>query len=255
MALVIRPHKTLHFQFLLGFNECFWAFFSQLSFISFWLYLLGCVCKYSFHICYINGWLKSNLSANFHQMLRKCWESSVTRKLNLNFISVIKNSSFDWNFVYTWSKAFQKVFVLNFLFHAQNVSSLAVQFYHVRHENLKWSDTACTSCIEGWLYPSTLVIFEKCLLFTFLFLKFEQLILFFFFSKIGDKCCSIFRFVTRVVSKSWVYHQLNVFKVIRMVYYNHTYLWYIGQPNWSTKFFTHLFNFLELFHSASIHHS
>lgn len=58
----------------------------------------------------------------------------ITRKTKLNLIRAIKNSSFDQNSVYYVTRRFSKVFAHNFLLYAQNVFSLAVQLYLIRHE-------------------------------------------------------------------------------------------------------------------------
>ena len=63
-------------------------------------------------------WMKV-LSVQTTRYIPKCWEISVKRKLDLNFIRVIKNSSFDERFVHMWVKSFQNVFADNLLFHTQ----------------------------------------------------------------------------------------------------------------------------------------
>ena len=54
-----------------------------------------------------------------HQIYSKMMRNILKRKLDLNFIRVIKNSSFDERFVHMWVKSFQNVFADNLLFHTQ----------------------------------------------------------------------------------------------------------------------------------------
>ena len=69
-------------------------------------------------------WTK-NLSTKTTKYIPECWERSVIRKSNPNFIRVIKNSSFDQHFLYIWTKPFKKFFGDNFLFPAHIVISSA----------------------------------------------------------------------------------------------------------------------------------
>ena len=85
----------LKFLFVSGFNECLWAIFSLLSFENFW-----------FYVWVVVVWVSKNLSAKTTKSIPNYWERSVKRKSNLNFIRVIKNSSFDQHFLYVWSKNF-----------------------------------------------------------------------------------------------------------------------------------------------------
>ena len=41
MVVVMIPSNTLQFQYFWDFNKCLRAIFSQLSFVNFWLDLLG----------------------------------------------------------------------------------------------------------------------------------------------------------------------------------------------------------------------
>ena len=106
---------------------CFWFQWMSLSnlfLMKFWKFLvlyLGCGCVVFKSL----RWLKSllppppslppsismnkKLECKDHKYIPKCWERSVKRKSNLNFIRAIKNSSFDQHFLYfdiLWSKPF-----------------------------------------------------------------------------------------------------------------------------------------------------
>ena len=65
-----------------------------------------------------------NIFQNFERVLSKEYLISISSEQYKKFI-------FNQNFLYTWSKPFQNFFGDNFLFPAQNASSLAVQLYHV----------------------------------------------------------------------------------------------------------------------------
>ena len=67
-----------------------------------------------------------------------------------------------------------------------------------------------------------------------------------------DKNSSIFNVVTH---NSWVYHQLNTFKILRMVHYNQKISDNLDQQCKVHSPFSHLFNFLELLIIASTDHS
>ena len=75
------------------------------------------------------------LSANTTKYIPKYLERFVKRKSsNLNFIGVIKNSSFDQHFLYIdigGPKPFKELFGDDFQFPAENVSLLAVKLYCV----------------------------------------------------------------------------------------------------------------------------
>ena len=114
MVLIMTASSSLNFQFVYCFNECLWAIFSLLNFENFWLYIWVVVVwlliydtndfKSLFMPC---RWVK-NLSANTTNYILKCWERSAKRKSNLNFIRVIKKSSFNQHFLnsYIRSKPF-----------------------------------------------------------------------------------------------------------------------------------------------------
>ena len=103
MVLIIRPSGALNLDFLFGFNECLWSFpyqFLKLSGFVFGLWL-------SDFWFYDTDDFKSPpmpmnkkfVSAKTTKYILGCWERSVKRNSNLNFILVIKNSSFDQHFL------------------------------------------------------------------------------------------------------------------------------------------------------------
>ena len=105
-------------------------------------------------------------------------------------------------------------------------------------------------CTEG-SYSSNIVIFHNFLVFNFSLFQFQAIASpsFAFFL---DKNSSIFNVVTH---NSWVYHQLNTFKILRMVYYNQKISDNLDQQCKVHSPFSHLFNFLELLIIASTDHS
>ena len=136
MVFTMTPSSTSKFQFIFGFNECFRAIF---FFIKYLVLYLRCGCVILFYnkndfespltSC---RWIK-NLSAKTTKHISKI-ERSIKRKSFLNFIRVIRKSSFDQHFLYIWSKRFWELFSNDFLISAQNISSLAVELSCVRHE-------------------------------------------------------------------------------------------------------------------------
>ena len=105
-------------------------------------------------------------------------------------------------------------------------------------------------CTEG-SYSSNIVIFHNFLVFKFSLFQF-QTIASTSFAFFLDKNSSIFNVVTH---KSWVYHRLNAFKILRMVYYNQKISDNLDQQCKVHSPFSHLFNFLELLIIASTDHS
>ena len=120
MVLIIWPSSTLKFLFVFGFNECLWAIFSfGIKFWKFMVLYLGCGCMsfdfttqmtLSHLLSYPCPWIKTSKS------VLKCWERSVKRNSNRNFIRVIKNSSFDQHFLcICMVKTFLKIIWWRFL--------------------------------------------------------------------------------------------------------------------------------------------
>ena len=71
-----------------------------------------------------------------HEIYSKMLKKICKRKPNIKLIRAMKNSSFEQHVAYIWSKTFLKILLRLFLavlFPAQNISSLAVQPYCVRH--------------------------------------------------------------------------------------------------------------------------
>ena len=91
-------------QFVFDFNECLWEIFSLLNFKNFWSYT-WVVAVYLWLSILRHKWppvtsypipMNKKLECKDHQIyITKCWERSVKGKSNLNFIRVIKSSSFD----------------------------------------------------------------------------------------------------------------------------------------------------------------
>ena len=92
MVFIMRPSNT--FIFVSGFNECPWAIFSLHYWIweNFWFYIWVVVVWF---LILQHKWLrvtsypmlmKKNLNAKTTKYIPKCWERSVKRKSNLNFI-------------------------------------------------------------------------------------------------------------------------------------------------------------------------
>ena len=109
MVLIIRPSSTLKSQFVFGFNECsILVISSLLRFENFWCYInLGCGCMTDYmKQMTLSHLLPISIKKTEIAKTTKCRERSVKRKSNLNFIRVIKNSSFDQQFLYIWSKPF-----------------------------------------------------------------------------------------------------------------------------------------------------
>ena len=120
------------------FNECLGEIFSLLNLENFWfwvavVWLLILWHRWLYVTSYSCPWIE-NLTAKTTKYIPKCRERSMKRKSDVNFIRVIKNWSFDQHFLYIWSKPSLKLFGDDFLFPAQNVSSLAVQLRRVKHE-------------------------------------------------------------------------------------------------------------------------
>ena len=101
IMLLIRQSSTSKLQFIFGFNGCLRAIFPLLSFKNFllytwdevvWLLILQRTCiQITSYSC---PWINL-VSAKATKCIPKCWQRSVRRNSNLNFIRVIKNSSFD----------------------------------------------------------------------------------------------------------------------------------------------------------------
>ena len=104
IMLIIRPSSTIFFFWF----QCLWAIFSL--FINIFKYpalYFACGCWYCLQICYTNrlllilhrrwfrvtsypcSWTK-DLSAKTTKYIPKCWERSIERNSNLNFVSIIK---------------------------------------------------------------------------------------------------------------------------------------------------------------------
>ena len=95
MAFIMRLSNT--FIFASGFNECPWTLFSLHYWIweNFWFYIWVLVVWF---LILRHKWLwvisypmvmKKNLSAKTTNYIPKCWERSVIKKSNLNFIRAI----------------------------------------------------------------------------------------------------------------------------------------------------------------------
>ena len=101
---IMRPSSTLKFQFVFDFNECLWKIFSLLNFKNCWSYIWVVIVDIWLSILW-HKWLQvtsyhmsmnKKLKDKGHQIyITKCWERSVRRKSNINFIRVIKGLSFD----------------------------------------------------------------------------------------------------------------------------------------------------------------
>ena len=132
MPLIIRPISTLKFQFIFGFSECLWAIFSLSSFEKFWFYV--CVVLYKFWF-YDTVTLSHSYPCPWGKIFFYIFYSLlyIIIMLSICFIC-IRLIYFDQHFQYIWSKPFLKLFGDNFLLPIQNVSSLAVHLYCVRHE-------------------------------------------------------------------------------------------------------------------------
>ena len=70
-------------------------------------------------------------------------------------------------------------------------------------------------CTKGFCSSNIVVIFDNFLIFNFPFFKFQTLVFYSFFL---NKYFSIFNVLTQTL---WVYHRLSVFRIAKMVYYNH----------------------------------
>ena len=91
VCLAMISSNTLRFEYFRDFSKCLQAIFFQLSFEKLWLYLLGARLF----------WLKN--IKNYYQSAPKVYQMYSRklrqfRKPNLNFIRVIKNSSFNQSF-------------------------------------------------------------------------------------------------------------------------------------------------------------
>ena len=91
VCLAMIWSNTLQFEYFRDFNKCLQAIFFQLSFEKLWLYLLG---ARLFWIKIIKNYYQS--PPKVYQMYSK--KLRQFRKPNLNFIRVIKNSSFNQSF-------------------------------------------------------------------------------------------------------------------------------------------------------------
>ena len=119
-VLIMRPSSFFKFQFVFGFNESLWEIFSLLDFENFWLYIWVEVVYMTFYsttqMISSHSYpmsMNKKLQCKDHQIhITKCWEKSVKEKSNLDFIRIIKISSFDEYFLYIpmlWSKPFWKI--------------------------------------------------------------------------------------------------------------------------------------------------
>ena len=112
LCYVVYNETKYHFEIPI----CFWFQWMSLSnlfLIKFLKFLVLGLWLYDFWFYHTNDfkspltpswrWIKK-LSAKTTKYIPKCWERSVTRKSNLNFTRVTKDSSFDQHFLYVWSK-------------------------------------------------------------------------------------------------------------------------------------------------------
>ena len=102
MVVFMIPSNTIQFQYFWDFNKCIRAIFSELSFKNlwllfwvrlFWLKIIKNCFKSPLKVCELKVWVKQPPDV-FQNV-----ETFQQRKPNLNFIRVIKNSSFNQSLV------------------------------------------------------------------------------------------------------------------------------------------------------------
>ena len=147
IVLVIWPSSTSYFLFVFGFNECLQVFFFLIKLRKCLVFYLDCGCltlMTLYHFLHPWPWIK-NLCAKTTKSIPKCWKRSVKRKCNLNFVRVIKNSSFydqhfscskPWNILWNVLTLSMLVYYIQIAFFWE-VSHLctawSVQFSNINH--------------------------------------------------------------------------------------------------------------------------